>query len=190
MTIPEERMRHRARRAYEVARLKIGVIRALLLAALVGVVAFVSFHDTAVAWLAITVVAWSVLEWRGGAVLRGGRVGAGVGFAALAIPLWAFRTCCRAGDAMMGADCCNMTSTCGFVGVLLGLTLAVFLVRAPRAHRVESAIGMGVALLAVASVRCAGLVTGESLGLLGGLAAGALASSLVVGVVGRARAAS
>jgi hypothetical protein len=49
---------------------------------------------------------------------------------------------------------------------------------------------MGVALLAVASVRCAGLVTGESLGLLGGLAAGALASSLVVGVVGRARAAS
>jgi hypothetical protein len=59
-----------------------------------------------------------------------------------------------------------------------------------RASRTESALGMGLALLAVASVRCAGLLEGEALGLLGGLAAGAVASSLVAALVDRARSAA
>jgi hypothetical protein len=163
--------------------MKAGAIRALALAVLTGVVAFFSFRDAGLAWLPLTALAWTAIEWRGGALLRGGRIGAGVGFAALAMPLWAFRTCCRAGDAMMGRNCCNMTSACTAVGLLLGLTLAVFLVRQPRTHRLESAGGMGLALLAVASVRCAELVAGEALGLLGGLAAGAIASSLVAALV-------
>jgi hypothetical protein len=182
--------RRRARVAYEIARLRVGALRSLALVAVVGVAAFVSLGAAGLAWLPLTAVVWTAIEWRGGAILRGGRIGAGVGLAALAIPVWAFRTCCRAGDAMMGADCCNMTGACTAVGALLGLTLAVFLVRMPRAHRAENALGMGLALVAVASVRCAGLLAGEALGLMGGLAAGAIASSLVAVVVDRMRATS
>ncbi len=180
-------MRRRARRAYELARARAGAMRALALVVLVGATAFFSFGHADLAWLPITALAWTAIEWRGGALLRGGRIGAGVGLVALAVPVWAFRTCCRAGDAMMGGDCCNMTSACMAIGLLLGLSLAVFVVRAPREHRVENAIGMGLALLAVASVRCAELLAGEALGLLGGLAAGAVASSVLAAVVDRAR---
>lgn len=182
-----ETTRRRARVAYELARAKVAAFRSMALVALVGVAAFVCFGRAGLTWLPLTVVAWFAIEWRGGALLRGGRVGAGVGLIALAVPIWAFRTCCRAGDAVMGADCCNMTGACAAVGSLIGLTLAAFLVRAPRAHRVESALGMGLALLAVASIRCAELLAGEALGLLGGLAAGAIASSVVAALVDRAR---
>jgi hypothetical protein len=80
-----------------------------------------------------------------------------------------------------------MTGGCAVVGVILGLTLAAFLVRVPRSDRTESALGTGVALLAVAAVRCSELLAGEALGLIGGLAAGALASSLVAVAVRGAR---
>jgi hypothetical protein len=186
-SLPLEKTRHRARVAYELARLRIGALRGLILTTLVSGAAFLSFGETGLGWLTFTLVAWTVLEWRGGVLLRGGRIGAGVGLAVLVVPHWAFRTCCHAGDAMMGAGCCNMTSACTTIGVVLGLTLAVFLARTTRAERVESAAGMGVALLAVASVRCATLLAGEALGLMGGLAAGALASSLVAALVDRAR---
>ena len=184
---PFESARRRARLAYEVARARTGVVRGLILAVVVGVAALVAAGHASLAWLALTASVWTAIEWRGGALLRGGRVGAGVGLVALLVPIWAFRTCCRMGDAMMGADCCNMTGACVAVGALLGLTLAVSLVRTPRAQRLESALGMVAALLAVASVRCAELLAGEALGLLGGLAAGAIASSLVASLVDRAR---
>jgi hypothetical protein len=180
-------VRRRARTAYELARVRTGALRAMGLAAVVAIAAFVSFGQTGVAWLTFTLVAWTLIEWRGGPLLRGGRAGAGVGLAVLVVPHAAFRTCCHAGDAMMGAGCCNMTGACTTIGVVLGLTLAVFLVRMPRANRVESATGMILALLAVASVRCATLLAGEALGLMGGLAAGALASNLVAALVDRAR---
>ena len=186
-SVPRGGARQAAKRAYELARVRTGAIRALALVVIAGIAAYVSLGPAGLAWLPLTAVVWTGIEWRGGSVLRGGRVGAGVGLMALAVPVWAFRTCCRAGDAMMGADCCNMTSACSAVGVLLGLTLAVFLVRVPHGQKRESALGMGLALLAVASVRCGGLLEGEALGLLGGLAAGALASSLVAAVVDRAR---
>lgn len=179
--------RRRARRAYELGRVKLGVLRALVLAAIVAAIAWLSFGRTGASWLPLTILGWTAIEWRGGAVVRGGRVGAVLGLVALALPLSAFRTCCRAGDAMMGMDCCNMTGACAAVGAVLGLTVAVFVARTPRGERVAGATGMGVALLAVASVRCAGLVFGEAFGLLGGLAAGAIASGLVAGVVDRAR---
>lgn len=179
--------RRRARVAYEVARLRVGAIRAAALTAIVGAAALLSFGKAGLAWLPVTALAWTAIEWRGGALLRGGRVGAAVGLVALAMPLWAFRTCCHAGDRMMGAGCCNMTSACTIVGIALGLALAVFLVRLPRETRGETTIGMSLALLAVASVRCAGLFAGEALGLMGGLAAGAVASSLVAALLNRAR---
>jgi hypothetical protein len=185
--LPFADARRRARRAYELARLRTGAVRALALAAIVGVAAYVSRGADGLAWLPLTAAVWTAIEWRGGAVLRGGRVGAGVGLMALAVPLWALRTCCRAGDAMMGTGCCNLTGACSAVGAALGLTLAIFLVRVPRARLVETALGMGLALLAVAAVRCGGMLEGEALGLLGGLAAGALASSLVAALVDRIR---
>jgi hypothetical protein len=186
-SLPVDSIRRRARAAYELARVKSGALRAALLVILAGTVTFVSSGHAGLAWLALTAAVWTAIEWRGGPLRRGGHVGAAVGLAALAIPLWAFRTCCRAGDAMMGTGCCNMTGACTMVGVALGLTLAVFLIRTPRAMRVEGGVGMGLALLAVASVRCANLVAGEALGLMGGLAAGAAASSLVAAVVDRLR---
>jgi hypothetical protein len=185
--LPLDALRRRARVAYELARARNGAILARALSVVVAVAAYVAYGHAGFGWLALTAIAWTAIEWRGGALLRGGRVGAGVGLVALAVPLWAFRSCCRVGDAVMGADCCNMTGACMAVGALLGLTLAVFLVRAPRAHRLESALGMGLALLAVASVRCAELLAGEALGLLGGLAAGAIASGLVAALVDRVR---
>lgn len=182
-----EATRRRARLAYELGRARIGALRALALVALVALAAFVSSGRAGFAWLPLTALAWTAIEWRGGALVRGGRIGAAVGLAALAVPMWAFRTCCRAGDAVMGADCCSMTGACAAVGTLFGLALAVFLVRTPRQHRAESALGMGLALLAVASVKCAQLLAGEALGLLLGLSAGALASSAVAALITRAR---
>jgi hypothetical protein len=184
---PFDATRRRARVAYELARVKLGVIRAVALAIVVAAAAFVSFGHTGLAWLILTAGTWTAIEWRGGALLRGGRTGASVGLAVLVLPHWAFRTCCHAGNAMMGADCCSLTGACAAVGLVAGLTLAVFLVRMPRATQAESALGMGLALLAVASVRCASLIGWEALGLMGGLAAGAAASSLVAIVVDRAR---
>lgn len=182
-----EATRRKARRAYELGRLRQGALRAVALALVAGVGAFACAGPTALVWLPLTVLVWTGLEWRGGAVLRGGRVGAGGGLAALVIPLWAFRSCCRAGDAMMGKDCCNMTDACTMVGGAIGLLLAVFLVGAPRSERRERALGMVLALLAVASGKCAELLAGEALGLLGGLAAGALASMALAAVVERVR---
>ena len=46
---------------------------------------------------------------------------------------------------------------------------------------------MGLALIAVAAVRCGELMAGEAIGLLGGLAAGTVASSLVASVARRER---
>ena len=184
---PFDVTRRRARTAYELARLRVGVLHAIALSTIVGAAAFVSFGQAGLAWLPVTAVTWTVIEWRGKALLRGGRIGAAVGLIALAVPIWAFRSCCHAGDRMMGTGCCSMTSACTIIGVMVGLPLAVFLVGTPRETRSETAIGMSFALLAVAAVRCAGLFAGEALGLMGGLAAGALASSLVAALVDRAR---
>ncbi|HEY2509921.1 MAG TPA: hypothetical protein VGI39_03670 [Polyangiaceae bacterium] len=182
-----EATRRKARRAYELGRLRQGALRALALASVAGVGAFVGVGSAALVWLPLTVLVWTGLEWKGGALLRGGRIGAGGGLATLVVPLWVFRSCCRAGDAMMGKDCCNMTGACTMVGGAIGLLLAVFLVGAPRGERWERALGMVLALLAVASVKCAELLAGEALGLLGGLAAGALASMVLAAFVERVR---
>jgi hypothetical protein len=175
--------RRRARVSYELARARAGVVRASGLAVLVAVATHFSSGRVEVPWLALTVVVWSIVEWRGGALLRGGRIGAAVGVVALTMPLWAFRSCCRAGDVVMGADGCGMAGACAAIGVGLGLTLAAFLVRVPRSARVESALGMGLALIAVATVRCGQLVAGEALGWIGGLALGALTSGVAVTVL-------
>ena len=182
-----ETVRLKARRAYELGRLRQGAVRALALAVVAGAGAFVCAGPAALFWLPITVLVWTGIEWRGGALLRGGRIGAGGGLAALVVPVWVFRSCCRAGDAMMGKDCCNMTGACTMVGGAIGLLLAVFLVGAPRRERSERALGMVLALLAVASGKCSELLAGEALGLLGGLAAGAVASMLLAGFVERLR---
>jgi hypothetical protein len=184
---PIESSRRRARIAYEAARLRVGFVHALVLTAFAALVTRLIYGSIEVAWLALMASVWIALEWRGGALLRGGRIGATVGFVALAMPLWAFRSCCRAGNAMMGADCCNMTGACVGIGIVLGLTLAAFLVRAPRTERRATALGMGLALLAVAAIRCGELLAGEAVGLLGGLAAGTVASGLVAAIVHRER---
>ncbi len=180
-------IRRRARRAYELGRLRFGVMRGLALAAVVGFVVLARGNAAGLAWLPVTAAVWAALEWRGGALLRGARVGAWGGLVTLALPLSAFRTCCRAGEAMMGPDCCSMTGACATVGGVVGLVLALFLVHVPPRRRLESAAGMGLALVAVASVRCADLLAGEAVGLLGGLVCGAVASSLVAAVVDRRR---
>jgi hypothetical protein len=182
-----ESARRRARVAYELGRLRVGALRSLALAALVGVVTALLYRGAGLAWLVVVALAWTAIEWRGGSLLRGGRIGVAGGLVTLTVPMAAFRSCCRAGDMMLGADCCNMTGACAAVGAVVGLAMSVFLVRAPRGHRFEMGVGMAIALLAVASVRCAQLVAGEAVGLLGGLAAGAIASSLVAAIVDRAR---
>jgi len=65
-----------ARRAYEGARIRRGLVRACGLGVLLGLIAVVAIGGGALAWLPVFAAVWAFLEWRGGALLRGGRVGA------------------------------------------------------------------------------------------------------------------
>ncbi|HEX8796327.1 MAG TPA: hypothetical protein VF765_35495 [Polyangiaceae bacterium] len=172
-----DRVASRARRAYELGMLRLGVTRGAVVACLVGILSVagvISLHSGF--WLLPVFVVWSLLGWRGSLVWRGALSGLGPGLAALALPVSLLRPCCA---SMMTATDCSMPQMCIGAGAVLGLVVVLTL---PRLRTTaEWARASGGALLAVASIvatRCVTLFVGEVLGLAGGLLASAVAVSM------------
>jgi hypothetical protein len=169
-----------ARRAYELGRLGGALKRALVVAAAAASAGAIVVGWRAIAWLPVTVVVWTFVEWRGTWLREGARRGLLAGLASLFLPLSVLRPCCSPEAMARGADCCAtaMPSTCAGVGALFGLSLALLLPRAPRTRRLETAMGMALGTGALVALRCGPLLLGEAVGLLGGLTAGVVAASL------------
>ncbi|MBL8679120.1 MAG: hypothetical protein JNK05_08130 [Myxococcales bacterium] len=178
----------RARRAYELGRLRSASLFAVALSALVAVAAYFAVGAQALPWAAWTLIVWVVVGWRGGALLQGARRGLYAGAATFLLPLSILRPCCKPG-VVMTSDCCTRPELCIVAGGAIGLGLALFLPRSKSASRWETAGGMVLGVLSVAVLKCAKLFAGEALGLLGGLAVGVLVVSSV-GALREARAAA
>ncbi len=176
-----------SRRAYELARVRRGLIRTGALAALLGVVAVVAVGAAAIAWLPIFCVVWTALEWRGGALLRGGRVGALFGVFVALVPTSLFMSCCRLGCSIGGGLCCSTSRACAGIGALVGLGVAALMSRLPAKDRARATLGAGLGIVATAIPRCGGLMLGEGVGLVLGLVAGTAAAGLVCVAVDRLR---
>ncbi len=171
-------------RAYERGRLRMAAVHAGTFCLLCAAASFVLVGGRSLIWLPLTLVLWAVLEWRGVALLRGGRIGALAGILTLALPLSILRRCCRPGAVeVMGADCCTMPGACAAAGVVVGLVMACLL--PARSKRRDTLLGMVLGIAAVAPLKCSGLLAGEAVGLVGGLLAGVAATSAVRIVIGR-----
>jgi len=171
-----ERARVSSLRAYERGRMKMALVHALTFCFVGAGLSLAFVGARSLVWLPLTFVAWALLEWRGVGLLRGGRVGALAGVVTLALPMSLLRRCCRPGAVeVMGMDCCSMPGTCAAAGVLVGLVLAFLL--PTKGSRREAALGMVLGVVAVAPMKCTGLLLGEAVGLVGGLVAGALVAS-------------
>ena len=68
-------------------------------------------------------------------------------------------------------------------GALIGFVLAAFVPLGPA--RVRTAVGMALGIASVAILRCSTLFIGEAIGLLGGLLAGVAAAALAQSVLRR-----
>ena len=168
----------RARRAYELGRLRTASIFAVALATLVAVAAYFAVGPQALPWAAWTLIVWVVVGWRGGAMLHGARRGLYAGALTFLLPLSLLRPCCKPG-LVMTSDCCTRPELCIAAGAAIGLGLALFLPRNKGASRWETAGGMVLGVLSVAVLKCAKLFAGEALGLVGGRAMGVLVVSTV-----------
>jgi hypothetical protein len=168
-------LRRRARRAYELGRAKVALLRAAAVLAVAAAAAWLVLGPSALPWLPLTFALAAVAEWRGGTFARGARRGLLAGLVTLLLPLSLLRPCCGGDPAMH----CTMPSVCVAAGVVFGLSLAVFLPAAPtHGGRLRGAAGMALGVGVLAALRCATLFMGEALGLVGGLAAGVVAATL------------
>jgi hypothetical protein len=143
----------------------------LVLAAL----ALVALGPSAVPRVPFAFLVAAFADWRGGDVSRGGWRGFLVGAATLAIPLQWLRPCCAPGMEM-DASCCQ-PGLCLGAGAAIGLCAALLLPRLHGPRRWEATAAMVATVIAVATTRCAPLFLGESIGLLGGIALGLVATS-------------
>jgi hypothetical protein len=166
----------RARAAYELGRVKIGALRAAWLTLCVAGLGTFLIDARAGFWAPLTFALWTALWWRGGALLRSGYYGLAAGALTFLLPLSLLRPCCRAG---MEGPVCTMPEMCVLAGALVGLPLAVVGLRRARGRLLEAALGMGLGVISLATVKCHALFVGEALGLLGGLALGIAAASAV-----------
>lgn len=177
-----EALMKRARNAYELGRVRVGGQYAALLTLCVAGLGSWLVDARAFLWAPLTFVLWTVLWWRGGVLLRFGRYGLAAGAATFLLPLSLLRPCCRPG---MDGPVCTMPEMCVLAGALVGLPLAVLALRKARDRPHEAALGMGLGVLSLATVKCGALFIGEALGLLAGLALGIAAASVVSTLVPR-----
>ena len=165
----------RARRAYEWALARDGLVRALVVLGLSVLAARVAGVALRPLTLALVVLAWTFLGWRRGWWLRGAQVGLLGGLAALLLPMSLLRPCCPPG-MMVCENCCARPGTCVLAGLALGVALAALLPRrGDSGQRARAGIGMLLGVVSIGSVRCSGLFLGEALGMLAGLLGGAVA---------------
>jgi len=169
----------RARRAYELGRLRVAVSRALAFTVVISAVAIALTGREALGWSALPLLALAVSEWRGGALARGAHRGLLAGLVTLVVPMAVLRPCCDAQMIASGA-CCTMPSMCGVAGVVIGLSLALVWPREDnRRDHVLAGAGVAMGALSIAAMRCSGLFAWEAVGLAAGLAAGIVASLAV-----------
>lgn len=171
-----------ARRAYEFGRLRTSLRRALFVVAPIVLVTSVVSGRTA-AWLPVTLAAWVVTHWRGAAVLRGASLGLLGGAVMYALPLSILRPFCSPEAMAKGAACGTNPGACIAAGAAVGLALALSLPVGRARWSATGGMALGVTSMAV--LRCSTLFAGEAFGLLGGLAAGALAATMARAVFAR-----
>lgn len=180
--------RRAARRAYEIGRIRSGLVRALVIACLAAPVASAVVGRRALVWLPVTLIIWAVVAWRGTWLEKGARRGLLAGVAAFLLPLSLLRPCCNAMASSAGQGCAaGLSGPCVAVGALFGLSLALLIPRAPDDRRAEAAVGVALGAASLAVLRCAPLLLGEALGLLGGLVAGVAAAGFAHAWAGRRR---
>jgi hypothetical protein len=169
----------RARRALELGRLRTAVIGAAIVTIGLALLANVVPTGLDARFLGLPFAVWTFVAWRGGAFARGGMLGLVAGAAGWLVPMSVLRPCCAGmtAAAMAGGDCCTRPECCLEAGALLGVVVGVLApIDGSRGKRAFAERAAGTLLVAGATlgVRCTGLFLGESLGLIGGLAIGAV----------------
>lgn len=161
----------RARRAYELGRVRVAAQSALLLSLGAASIALLLGERP---WLKlpVTFVVWMGVHYWGRGLLRGARLGAVAGFATSLLPMSWLRPCCAKGALVT----CTMPEMCIVSGAAVGLALALFMPR--TGNRLENALGMALGALSLVWLKCSLLFWGEALGLVGGLLAGMAAALL------------
>jgi mannitol-specific phosphotransferase system IIBC component len=168
-------LQQRARRAYELGRLRAAARSALLLAGLGALASRLLIGPRSMGWAALTFALWLVLGWRGGALLRGARYGLVAGAATLLLPLSLLRPCCR-WDAS-GMASCTMPEMCVALGALVALPLSALVLTRREPRQLQLASGVWLGVVSLAAFKCSALFMGEALGLLAGLALGMAVAS-------------
>jgi hypothetical protein len=167
---------------YELARAGSGLWRGAAIAAAVALVAVWRREMAGVPLAVISLATIALVEWWGGRLAAGARVGLGGGFLALLAPLSLLRPCCAAHGGMAATcDCGLISSGCLVAGAAIGLLVGILLPRVAHARSAPSVAGGALAAISVAAARCPGLVRGESLGLLGGIVVGVVVTGAVSG---------
>ena len=174
-----------ARRAYELGRLRAGMLKAALMLVPLGIFGVATSGKTALFVLPLTFGAWVLAHWRGHVFLRGALYGLLGGILTSVLPMSNLRPCCAAGGPAPGMECCTMPGACLGAGALLGHLLAA-LVPFGNAAWWRTGTGVVVGMGSVAVFKCATLFAGEAVGLASGLMAG-LAAATAARMVARRR---
>jgi hypothetical protein len=167
----------RARRSYEGAMLRLGLVRAALVTGSVALLVLLGVTSLpSLAWLVPVFAAWLYVGWRGALLWRGALGGLAAGLGALLLPLSFLRPCCA---TMTSATSCSSPEACVAAGVALGLVVALTLprLRTPGQWARASA-GAMIAVTSLVACRCGTMLLAESAGLLGGLLASATALAM------------
>lgn len=165
----------RARRAYELGRLKQALLRAALLSGAVALLGTWLLDARAWTFAPITFAIWAGVWWYGDVLLSSAHYGIVAGGVTFLMPLSWLRPCCVPG--MMNGPVCTMPEMCVLAGALVGLPLAALVLRRSQGRTLEAALGMALGVVSLATIKCSLLFVGEALGLLSGLALGIAAAS-------------
>ncbi len=167
----------RALRAYEQGRRRTALVHALVVTLALGVASWIVQGTRALGLLPLVLVLVSFAEYRGRLFGQGVRRGSALGLASWLVPMTLLRPCCANMDpSRLAGPCCTMPACCLAAGACLGLlfSLATPRSRLDRTSESSGALGLVLGAVSVTAMRCTGLFTGEVLGLLGGIALGAL----------------
>lgn len=166
----------RARRAYELGRLRSALLPALILSGLIGGLGLFTSGRSVLWALPVTLAAWLLAYQRGDLFLRGAWYGLLGGLVTSALPMSILRPCCKVMTAP-GESCCTMPLACLGAGAVVGMVLALA-VPLGKTTWWRTALGMVLGMGSVAVLKCATLFAGEAVGLVGGLLAGVGAVAL------------
>lgn len=167
----------RALGAYERGRARTALVHALVITVALGVASWVVQGTRALGLLPLVLVLAAFAEYRGRSFGQGVRRGTALGLGSWLVPMTLLRPCCANMDpSRLAGPCCTMPACCLAAGACLGLlfSLATPRSRVDRTSESSGALGLVLGAVSVTAIRCTGLFTGEVLGLLGGIALGAL----------------